>query len=368
MQHRRRQSNNKKGSQPQQTQYHDEEAEFKRRMREEMKRFNKAQREAEAAYVDGSWAPGKDKENNAPNKSRSKAGKKRAAKKRAKRRKQQQKEKQKQQQRKCDAKDHSPPKHDPSPANDTPSSTSESIPLHHLAAEKRCEIKFGSSLLSKSPIFTAIREKAWTVLQMLILSRKKTLSDPIPSLEHDVSVTPLMIACYLGDNEAASAIIELSGNRWYEAVLAKTKQGEDCLDLAKEALGIAEKLYEEAKVQDEATTKKERAKQEKNIEQCKVKLEMATDLVDRIQSLKQFALDKKRKSNIELFVLGAILLGICYHYRSYFLTVALRILPSEEVLSFWFIIGLFVLRGFFGDELDEYLTDRLDRELGWVRW
>lgn len=144
--------------------------------------------------------------------------------------------------------------------------------------------------------------------------------DPIPQLETGVIVTPLMVACYLGDEKAAGAIIPLfESKRWTEAVLATTRQGEDCLDLAMESLDIAEELHGESMEQLKGiATKKDRAKQEKIVEQCKMNLEMATNLVERIRSLKNFALEKKKESHsrrnvtLTLIVIASILIGTAF--------------------------------------------------------
>mmetsp|Transcript_10484 Transcript_10484/g.18449 ORF Transcript_10484/g.18449 Transcript_10484/m.18449 type:complete len:594 (-) Transcript_10484:223-2004(-) len=287
----KRRAKNKKKKQ----RYH-EEAEFDRKMEEEMAKFERAQRNAEK----GSFAPTSTKfasTTTTPTHSYPKAdgvpnqrgmqgkGKSKAAKRRAK------KKADKNANNDISAKDDD--------SNHHPG-TATSIPFHRLAPEKRCEIKFRSLSLIKSPLFTAIRARTYNMLQIFGLVTH--VCDPIP-LSDDVLVTPLMVASYLGDDRAADIIIQNSENRWAEAVLAKTRHGDDCLALATEARDIAEKLYMESKDHlDEATTEEDREKQEHIIEQHKESFEMATKLVERIESLKLFALEKKRKNNIRFSI------------------------------------------------------------------
>ena len=47
-----------------------------------------------------------------------------------------------------------------------------STPFHRLAPEKRCETKFQSKEIIKSPIFTAIQARTYNVLQILTLAMK----------------------------------------------------------------------------------------------------------------------------------------------------------------------------------------------------
>lgn len=178
-------------------------------------------------------------------------------------------------------------------------------------------------MLIKSPIFTAIRAHTFNLLRIMgMMIRNAHIYSPIPALETSVIVTPLMVACYLGDAKAVNVIIALSKKRWAEAVLVTTRQGDDCLDLAVESRDIAEKLYEESKEQlDEIATKKDQARQEKNIEQCKENLEMATNLVEHIRSLKNFALKKKKEIHFRRNIIILIVIGIAsflsyyYHHK-----------------------------------------------------
>lgn len=96
-----------------------------------------------------------------------------------------------------------------------------------------------------------------------------------------------MIASYLGDHKAVEIIIGSIGSRWKNVLLKKTNQGDDCLNLAKEAQDIAQLLYDEARVyESEATTQMERKRREKIVVKHAEKLEKAVELVRRLDSMK----------------------------------------------------------------------------------
>ena len=288
---------------------------FEQNMREEMNRFERAHRAAQK----GEFGNSKEKNDDPPIS-------KKAAKKRAKRRKNQRKaNKQKQNDRKnhafekrngCSTNgDNQNQSQGNSSTNNGATNirtnkqptTEKDTPFHQLSPEKRCEIKFESAELTKSPLFTAIREHTWSVLQVMGMMLKSDVSDRIPYLEPGVVVTPLHVACLLGDDKAAAVIIQLSGSKWDKAVLTTTRNGEDCLDLAMESLSIAKKLYEESKViLDTVMATKEKLEQEKVVAQCKERVEMATGLVGRIECLKKHALQKKKKRCVRVAVLRMV--------------------------------------------------------------
>ena len=151
-----------------------------------------------------------------------------------------------------------------------------------------------------SSCFTALRTRAYKVLRELAI--KQNLCDPIPlSTEAEVNdcpftrplfsgkvyVTPLMIASYLGDHKAVEIIIGSIGSKWKNVLLKKTNKGDDCLTLAKEAQDIAQLLYDEARVyESEATTQMERKRREEIVVKHAEKLEMAVELVRRLDSMK----------------------------------------------------------------------------------
>ena len=107
-----------------------------------------------------------------------------------------------------------------------------------------------------------------------------------------VYVAPLMIASYLGDHKAVEIIIGSIGSRSKNVLLKKTNQGDDCqgddcLTLAKEALDIAQLLYDEAREYEvKAATQSERKRREKIVVKHAEKLEMAVELVRRLDSMK----------------------------------------------------------------------------------
>ena len=115
-----------------------------------------------------------------------------------------------------------------------------------------------------------------------------------------VFVTPLMVSSYLGDYTAVDVIIRNSGEKWREAVLAKSLPGgDDSLALAKEALEIAQLLYDGSKVlQAEANTQEERDAQDQIFAEYATGLEMTEKLVGRLASMKQLALEKKKNDKI----------------------------------------------------------------------
>ena len=275
---------------------------FEQRMKEERNRFERAYRAAQRGEL------GNSKENDDPP-----ISSKKAAKKRAKRRKNRRKA---MQQKQNDKKNHAfekrngcstngnnrkQSKGNSSTNNGTTTNidtnkqpiTEKDIPFHQLFPEQRCEIKFESAKLTKSPLFIAIREHTWSVFQVMGMVLKSDVSDPIPHLEPGVVVTPLHVACLLGDDKAAAVIIQLSGSKWDKAVLTTTRNGEDCLALAMESLSIAKKLYEESKVGSDN-------------EQCKERVEMATCLVSRIECLKKHGLQKKKKRCLRVAIVGVV--------------------------------------------------------------
>ena len=68
---------------------------------------------------------------------------------------------------------------------------------------------------------------------------------------------------------------------------------------------------------------------------------MTRDLVERILSLKQFAVDNKKKSNVKLVVIGIILIGLFFFMGGYCLAAWLGvnllllafICPFERLLA-----------------------------------
>ena len=141
----------------------------------------------------------------------------------------------------------------------------------------------------------------------------------MPDGEAHVRVTPLMVACYLGDDQAANAIVGLAEDHWAVAMLTRSHRGDDCLALAREAHDIAEKLCGDAEERrSAAATEEDHEERETTIKWCEANLAMATNLVERIRSLKNFALEKERKgkrcSVVVTIVVG--LVGImCYQYH-----------------------------------------------------
>ena len=113
----------------------------------------------------------------------------------------------------------------------------------------------------------------------------------------EVFVTPLMVSSYLGDYTAVDVIIRNSGEKWRDAVLAKSLSGgDDSLTLAKEALEISQLLYDGSKVlQAEAKTQEERDVQGQIVAEYATGLEMTEKVVGRLAGMKQLALEKKKK-------------------------------------------------------------------------
>mmetsp|Transcript_36354 Transcript_36354/g.82914 ORF Transcript_36354/g.82914 Transcript_36354/m.82914 type:complete len:483 (+) Transcript_36354:416-1864(+) len=127
-------------------------------------------------------------------------------------------------------------------------------PFHRLVVEERFASRFSPELV-KHPVFTAIRTHSWSVFQSYYLYG----CDSQDEFERDIAgcikllykqtreyVTPLQIACYLGDYEAGTTILSLVGERWKQAVGARSSDESSCLDLAVEALEIAKALVEDA--------------------------------------------------------------------------------------------------------------------------
>ena len=302
---------NKKKYNKQKREYEEEE-EFKRKVEEEMSRFKRAH---QAANKNNNRNNNRNNNNNnAPRREKGVPGKgtSKAAKKRAKiRNKRKMQQKQHQEAMRCNANGSNKinvSSHPNGTNNDEEeevifSTTAKEIPLHHFTPEERCEMKFNSKKLLKSPEFIAIRARTWTVLQILQY-QECDLCDPIPALEKGVIVTPLMVACYLGDGKAVDTIISLLEKRWSKAVLAVTNNGEDCYDLAREARSITLRQYEESKdkldtmKKSDESTKKEVVEQEKITKQYGEEVIITNKLVERMESLKRFAIQKKMKSRI----------------------------------------------------------------------
>lgn len=293
------------------------------KMKEEFSRFQKAHRAAQrGAFASSDNAAG-GKQNVAPRQKGVKnRGTTKGAKKRAKKRAKKEEQKREQaweKKRQEYAKEGSPPGMNEDAPGVAPTAKKRT-PFHRLSPEMRCGIKFGSNALLKTPIFTAIRARTWTMLHLGLRAMRKHACDPIPLPEEGVIVTPLMIACYLGDGAAANILIQtMIGGRWAEAVTAKTREGQDSLELALESQGIAEKLYEEAQMDLEGmATKKDLERQQKVIEERRKAVKEATDLVGRISTLQQHARKKRRKRNIKVYsaisVVGIILPGSFFFY------------------------------------------------------
>lgn len=240
-------------------QRHNEEAEFEKKMDEEMRNFQRAQWNAQRGFpVDGSFshqytATSFASTSEAPPKSNHGCkgkGKSKAAKKRAKKRAAAAKNENGQVHYQCGSNNNSNNSNagGRGGSGNTASSNND-VPFHRLSPEKRCEIKFGSSHLVKSPAFTAMLAKTYNML-MFVLMAFHDPGDPIPlpdDEEKNIFVTPLMVASYLGDYAAADIVIQSLEDRWAEAILAKSHGGDDCLSLAMEAEDIAMKLYVEAR-------------------------------------------------------------------------------------------------------------------------
>jgi len=285
---------------------YEEEEEFKRKVEEEMSRFKRAHQAANKKNDNRTNNNTPRREKGVPGKGTSKAAKKRA--KIRNKRKMQQKQ---QEAMSCKGNGSSNNKKinvSNGNANDEEeevifSTTAKEIPLHHFTPEERCEMKFNSKKLLKSPEFIAIRARTWTVLQILQY-QECDLCDPIPLLEKGVIVTPLMVACYLGDGKAVDTIISLLEKRWSKAVLTVTNNGEDCYDLAREARSITLRQYEESKdkldtmKKSDEVTKKEVDQQERIMKQYGEEVIITNRVVERMENLKRFAIQRKMKSRI----------------------------------------------------------------------
>jgi hypothetical protein len=168
---------------------------------------------------------------------------------------------------------------------------------------------------------------------------------PEGGVDVEIFVTPLMVASYLGDYTAVDIIIRNSQEKWGEAVLAKSLPGrDDSLALAKEALEIAQLLYDELKAhQAEARTQEERDAQEEIVAEYATGLEMAEKLVERLAGMKQLALEKKKKDDIrywlEIFVGLVVGLVACilFYYCLGIIWTFLRF-----CIKFFFYLGIFV--------------------------
>ncbi len=146
---------------------------------------------------------------------------------------------------------------------------------------------------------------------------------PLPSERggefEEVHVSPLMIASYLGDYEAAEILIQSAGKKWKNVVLAKSSQGDDCLALAKEARDIAQLLYDEALTYEvEATSKKERKEREAIVLLHAEHLEMAFKLVERLDSMKPLALEEKAIEELMLTFISMGALAVAIVWKLYF--------------------------------------------------
>jgi len=300
---------------------YEEEEEFKRKVEEEMSRFKRAHQAANKKNDNRTNNNTPRREKGVPGKGTSKAAKKRA--KIRNKRKMQQKQ---QEAMSCKGNGSSNNKKinvSNGTNNDEEeevifSTTAKEIPLHHFTPEERCEMKFNSKKLLKSPEFIAIRARTWTVLQILQY-QECDLCDPIPLLEKGVIVTPLMVACYLGDGKAVDTIISLLEKRWSKAVLTVTNNGEDCYDLAREARSITLRQYEESKYKldtmkkSDESTKKQVIEQEKIMKQYGEGVILINKLVERMENLKRFAIQRKMKSRIR-WGLSLICIGIGIYF------------------------------------------------------
>jgi len=158
-----------------------------------------------------------------------------------------------------------------------------------------------------------------------VLAMTQDLCDhfPLPAEEggdvEEVFVTPLMIASYLGNYKAADILIQCAGKKWKDDVLAKSSQGDDCLTLAKEARDIAQLLYDEARAYEvEAATKKELKRREKIVGEYAENLEMAVQLVERLNSMKPLALEEKAREErmLGFMSMGVMAVGIAWKLYS----------------------------------------------------
>jgi len=183
-------------------------------------------------------------------------------------------------------------------------------PFHRLVVEERVARRFSPNLV-KNPVFTAIRTHSWTVFQSYYLYAcdsqdefERGIAGRIELLYiktgYRESVTPLQIACYLGDYEAGTTILSLVGERWKQAVGARSSDGSSCHDLAEEALEIAKALVEDAK---EKLAEAEAGGEAKKIEwatslcsKCTREMESAERTVEWIGSLASHRKKRRKRS------------------------------------------------------------------------
>ena len=271
----------RRAKQKEKKQRYNEEREFERKMKDEFAKFERAQRNAVRGVFSDS-----PKEQKMGFKGK---GKSRAARKKAKKRA-------KNNNMRCRTSEDE----NNLSSNDNAANTAKSIPFHQLAPERRCEIKFKSKALIRSPIFTAIRARTYNVLHVttkLVNPVGRVFLASGDEKENDIGfVTPLMVASYLGDYTAADIIIRNAEDQWADMVLAKSRPGGfSCLSLAMDAKDISQQLCDESKAHLENATKLEdQDVQEKIIEQYSESLEMAKKLVERLVSMEQFAFWKRR--------------------------------------------------------------------------
>ena len=327
-----------------------EEMAFRQEINEEMARFEKAQRKAERGFYTSestSFASTSAPEPTNRNKKGVRGkGRSKAARKRAKR-------------NSC-LNEKKVSSNDATADTDT---AKKSTPFHRLAPEKRCETKFQSKEIIKSPIFTAIHARTYNVLQILTLAMKNPCGRiPLPRGDEndEVFVSPLMIASYLGDFTAADIIIQNADEKWADIVLSTSRPGGyDCLSLAIETQDIATKLYDESKTNlESATAQEDREAQEKIIEQYSQNLEKAQKLVERLTSMKQFAIEKKQKDNNRLVVKVSVTVAGCiFSYRYWgFVWPCLRFFCIKLPIYFCIFIAFLFKPGEVGCLLLAYLV------------
>lgn len=168
---------------------------------------------------------------------------------------------------------------------------------------------------------SAIRTRAYNVLRLLTISRNFCCDRiPLPTERGgefgEVYVSPLMIASYLGDYKAADILIRSAGKKWKNVVLAKSSQGDDCLALAKEARDVAQLLYDDALAYEvEATSKKDRKKREAIVVMHAENLEMAFELVERLNSTKPLALKEKAREELMLTFMSMGMLAVAIVWK-----------------------------------------------------
>ena len=160
----------RRAKQKEKKQRYNEEREFERKMKDEFAKFKRAQRNAMRGAFSGS-----PKEQKMGFKCK---GKSRAARKKAKKRA-------KNNNMRCRTSEDE----NNLSSNDNAANTAKSIPFHQLAPERRCEIKFQSKALIRSPIFTAIRARTYNVLHV-----KTKLVNPVGRCFYHLEMRKRMIS------------------------------------------------------------------------------------------------------------------------------------------------------------------------------